>query len=267
MNNPLDSRINGDMPETVAPHQSNSQSENKFESQSDNQSDNKTESQSKEQYEKQFKNQGKNHSKYESAGKEPEPKNPNPFKNPAKEKYLSELKGRIVKLPHEEYEDAVNYFAEYIEDAGLETYEDICKELGTPKAAANELLVGMLNKKEVASKNPAIVIIAILAILSAPVSIPLAFAMILLFIAGAGLVGGLLLALIAGIAGAAVIGVKALIVGVTAIGGGLAGGAIYSIGAGLLILGVGLFVAVAIVKLIELVIYLVGRLYYRVSRR
>ena len=196
-----------------------------------------------------------------------EPKNANPFKNPAKEKYLSELKGRIVKLPHEEYEDAVSYFAEYIEDAGLETYNDICRELGTPKEASKELLVRMLNKKEITSKNPTIVIIAILAILSAPISIPIIPVLVALLITAAALIGALLLCLVAGIIAAAVMGVKSIIVGAAAIGGGVTGGAIFLFGTGFLILGAGLLVAVGIVKLIELVIYLVGRLYYRVSRR
>lgn len=196
-----------------------------------------------------------------------EPKSENPFKNPAKEKYLSELKGRIVKLPHEEYEDAVSYFAEYIEDAGLETYDDICRELGTPKEAAKELLVRMLNKKEVTSKNPGIVILAILAVLSAPISIPIFLLLIALLITAVAIVGALILALVAGIVGSAVIGAKAAFVGITTLGTGITASSVYVFGSGLLIMGLGILVSVAVVKLIQLVIYLVGKLYYSASRR
>lgn len=183
-----------------------------------------------------------------------------------KEQYLSELKSKISKLPHEEYEDAVNYFVEYIEDSGLESYEDICKELGTPKEAASELMVGLLNNKNARKRNPSIILIAILAILSAPVSVPIFILLVCILITIGMLIVSVFIMLVAGVVGGGALAIKTIIVSVGSIGITSSGG-ILLLGLALLSVGVIIPVVLLIVKCIEWLIQLIAKLYYRIMRR
>lgn len=183
-----------------------------------------------------------------------------------KEQYLSELKSKISKLPHEEYEDAVNYFVEYIEDSGLENYDDICKELGTPKEAANELMVGLLNDKNARKRNPSIILIAILAILSAPVSIPILILLIAILVSIGALIVGVFLTLVAGVVGGGALAIKTIIVGIGGIGITSSGGMIL-LGISLLAIGLIIPVVLLMIKLIQCLIQLIAKLYYRIMRR
>ena len=183
-----------------------------------------------------------------------------------KEQYLSELKSKISKLPHEEYEDAVNYFVEYIEDSGLESYEDICKELGTPKEAARGLMVGLLNDKNARKRNPSIILIAILAVLSAPVSIPVFIVLIAILISVGALIVSIFITLVAGVVGGGALAIKTIIVGIGSIGITSPGGMLL-LGLALLSVGIIIPVVLLIVKCIEWLVQLIAKLYYRIIRR
>lgn len=166
-----------------------------------------------------------------------------------KEEYLKELRRYLKRLPKEDYENAMEYFTEYFEEAGPEGEEDLIKELGTPKQAANDLLGSLLDKKAERIKEKGkkdsvrnIVLIGILLILAAPIGLPVAGAMLLVLLS-------LLLVLVSAAfgvfcmgGGAILIGVKCLIRGVISCGISLAGGSMVlgmgflGIGAGILLL-------------------------------
>ena len=183
-----------------------------------------------------------------------------------RDKYLSEFKSKISKLPHEEYEDAVNYFVEYIEDSGLENYEDICKELGTPREAASELMVGLLKDKNARKRNPSIVLIVILAILSAPVSIPIFIFLITILFAIGMLIVAIFIASIAGVVGGGALAIKTIIVSIGSIGIASSGGMILF---GISLIAIGLIIPniLLMVKLIQWLVQLIAKLYYRIMRR
>ena len=183
-----------------------------------------------------------------------------------RDKYLSEFKSKISKLPHEEYEDAVNYFVEYIEDSGLENYEDICKELGTPREAASELMVGLLKDKNARKRNPSIVLRAILASLSAPVSIPIFMLLIAILVSVGALIVAIFLASIAGVVGGGALAIKTIIVSIGSIGITSSGGMIL-FGTSLLAIGLIIPVVLLVIKLIQCLIQLIAKLYYRIMRR
>lgn len=183
-----------------------------------------------------------------------------------RDKYLSEFKSKISKLPHEEYEDAVNYFVEYIEDSGLESYEDICKELGTPREAASELMVGLLKDKNARKRNPSIVLIAILAILSAPVSIPIFIFLITILFAIVMLIVAIFIASIAGVVGGGALAIKTIIVSIGSIGIASSGGMIL-FGISLIAIGLIIPTILLMVKLIQWLVQLIAKLYYRIMRR
>ena len=64
-----------------------------------------------------------------------------------KEEYLAQLKKYLKRLPKEDYNNAMDYFTEYFEDAGPEGEAALIQELGTPKEAAYEILDNLITEK------------------------------------------------------------------------------------------------------------------------
>lgn len=96
-----------------------------------------------------------------------------------KEEYLKQLDRYLKKLPHKDYENAMDYFTEYFEDAGADNEMKIIEELGPPKAAAGELLGNLLEEKtnqfSREGRNaslPIILLTIVLALFAAPAGIP-----------------------------------------------------------------------------------------------
>ena len=93
--------------------------------------------------------------------------------------YLAKLDKYLRKLPKEDYQEAMDYFSEYFEEAGPENEAQVITELGTPKEAARDIISRLLDEKIIdQEKTPksrvSMVWLAILAILSAPVTLTLA---------------------------------------------------------------------------------------------
>lgn len=95
--------------------------------------------------------------------------------------YLAQLEKYLKKLPAKDYQEAMDYFTEYFDEVGLEGEAAAIAELGSPKEAAHEIIINLLDKKieedsqEASSvkNSKQIVQIAILSILAAPLAIPL----------------------------------------------------------------------------------------------
>ena len=49
-----------------------------------------------------------------------------------KNEYLDRLSKLLADISYEEHEEALSYYREYIEDAGIENEQRIIEELGTP---------------------------------------------------------------------------------------------------------------------------------------
>ena len=98
--------------------------------------------------------------------------------------YIAKLTKYLRKLPQQDYEEAIEYFMEYFEEAGPENEARVIAELGTPKEAAHEVISRLLNEKiiedESSLRNKTTILwIAILAVLASPVALPI----LLLFLA------------------------------------------------------------------------------------
>lgn len=91
--------------------------------------------------------------------------------------YLAQLDHYLKKLPAKDYQEAMDYFTEYFDEIGPEGEAVAMAELGSPKEAAHEIIINLLDKKieeDSSVKNSKqIVQIAILSILAAPLAIPL----------------------------------------------------------------------------------------------
>ena len=110
--------------------------------------------------------------------------------------YLTQLELYLKKLPEADRVEAMDYFRELFDDAGVEGEEELIASLGTPKEAAHEVLANLLDKKineaPAQKNNRQILHIALLALLAAPIGIPVGIAIILtiiaLFIASASVI-------------------------------------------------------------------------------
>lgn len=111
-----------------------------------------------------------------------------------RQEYMEQLKKYLKRLPKEDYENAIEYFSEYFDEAGPQKEQQVMKELGEPKEAARELLLNLLQESvendqdiveekaavqpEVASggkkRSPGkIILLAILVLCASPVSLAL----------------------------------------------------------------------------------------------
>lgn len=97
--------------------------------------------------------------------------------------YIAKLTKYLRKLPQKDYEEALEYFMEYFEEAGPENEAQVIAELGTPKEAAHEVISRLLDEKIIEEKiieeksslrnKTTILWIAILAVLASPVALPI----------------------------------------------------------------------------------------------
>lgn len=62
--------------------------------------------------------------------------------------YLAKLDRYLHRLPEKDYQEAMDYFTEYFDEAGPENEAQVMTELGTPKEAAQDLLEQLWDKEE-----------------------------------------------------------------------------------------------------------------------
>ena len=179
--------------------------------------------------------------------------------------YIAKLTKYLRKLPQKDYEEALEYFMEYFEEAGPENEARVIAELGTPKEAAHEVISRLLEEKIVEDKSSlrnktAILWIAILAVLASPVALPillffLAMIMTLLMIIFAVIVTALALTFALLISGVYTFFTSFSLLSVslasTLFGGGLG---LLMFGGALLLLMISFEICKLIVKLITLLI-------------
>lgn len=115
--------------------------------------------------------------------------------------YLAELQNQLRKLPQDDFQEAMDYFTEYFDEAGPENEAQVIADLGSPKEAASEILGRLLEDKiEIEDKKPKhyakIIWLTILSILAAPAALPLLFAIIALVLAILFAIGAIIFSLI-----------------------------------------------------------------------
>lgn len=167
-----------------------------------------------------------------------------------REEYLRELSKYLKKLPKKDYDDTMNYFEEYFDEVGVEGEQDLIRELGSPSAAASEILSKLLNentsKKESKdkffhfgeNKISRTFLIAILFVLAAPIGIPLTLAAIVItfsfFIVCISLIFTFFALVFVGV----LVTIKLFVVGLITIFSSSISGGMILLGSGLIILGI-----------------------------
>ncbi len=166
--------------------------------------------------------------------------------------FFKRLEQGLNKVSKEERDAALDYYNEYFDDAGVENEQKVMEELGSPAQIAARIKADAAVKRLEGETKPSMkkgisaVWLVILAILAAPIALPLA-------IGAAGLAIGLLAALI-GVVIALVVSVAAFFIsGAVVLVSGIAfiatsvPAAIFSIGVGLLVLGVSILLGILVV--------------------
>jgi uncharacterized membrane protein len=90
---------------------------------------------------------------------------------------MEELKRALRKLPHEEYEEAIGYYEEYLDDA--EDQEKAIKKLGSPKQVAAKIFADYASKPT----NKVSALTVFLIICSFPFLLPIGIALLALLFA------------------------------------------------------------------------------------
>lgn len=182
-----------------------------------------------------------------------------------KQTFLRRLEEGLRQLPPEEREDILAYHREYFQDAGPEQEAKVIQELGDPDLLARRLLSeygeqppasppppppSQLQPEAPKKKRPSGVLVAILAVLAAPIALPLAAALGAVAIALAVAALSVALALMAVIVGVLVTGFALVALGFSAL---LLypPAALVVLGAGLVCCGLGLFGVMPVILLIQ----------------
>lgn len=182
-----------------------------------------------------------------------------------KQTFLRRLEEGLRQLPPEEREDILAYHREYFQDAGPEQEAKVIQELGDPDLLARRLLSeygeqppasppppppSQFQPEAPKKKRPSGVLVAILAVLAAPIALPLAAALGAVAIALAVAALSVALALMAVIVGVLVTGFALVALGFSTL---LLypPAALVVLGAGLVCCGLGLFGVMPVVRLIQ----------------
>lgn len=59
-----------------------------------------------------------------------------------RKEYLERLEQLLIVLPYEEREEALQYYTDYFDDAGVENEEKVIRELGSPEEVAAKIRAG-----------------------------------------------------------------------------------------------------------------------------
>ena len=172
--------------------------------------------------------------------------------------FLNELEKRLLYIPAEDRQDALEYYDEYISDMGLSDEDDVIEKLGTPKDVAHDIIDNCTQKhiekakEEKTVKGKATVLwLSLLGILSLPLSLPLGIAVITIALA-------LVIVVFAMMFAASFTAVAFIIAGIASLGIGIFvpgfGQKLFTKGTVLALTGAGLLLGSLMVLLVKVII-------------
>lgn len=166
-----------------------------------------------------------------------------------KEKFISELRKKLKRLPKKEVDNIISYYIEYFDDAD-KSEEEVLKELDSPSTIASQILADYAVNETKENNNKGYInkiIFAILAICAAPIAFPLGIAAIALVFA-LGVVGVVFFVVCGLVTLALILSGIGLFIGGTAviITSPLTG--IFYIGVSLLVVGISMLLVIGIKK-------------------
>lgn len=173
--------------------------------------------------------------------------------------FMKILRSELRKLPEDERNAALEYYEEYFEEAGAENEQQVLENLGNPKKIAAQIkadyAMQQLDHEEVttAKKGWTAFKWSIIGICSAPISIPVAAALVCLAIAALVAFAGCAVGIIVGVIGAMAGSVAFLVLGVLAFSAAASTGVMF-LGAGLTGLGISVLLGWLVIWAIKAIV-------------
>lgn len=135
----------------------------------------------------------------------------------SREQFLEQLRNKLKGLPPEDMEDALEYYKEYLDEAGPENEAATIEAWGDPDRIATQILADYAAKrvdaKPSARKGLSTVWVVILAIFASPIAVPIAAVIVCVMLALIIAVGSVVLGFGAAAVGLFAGGVCSVIMG------------------------------------------------------
>ncbi|MEG1929876.1 MAG: DUF1700 domain-containing protein [Anaerovorax sp.] len=169
-----------------------------------------------------------------------------------KSEFMKALEAQLGQIPKEEAAAALAYYNEYFEDAGEENEEGVLKELGSPENIGAQLKAEIAMKQLVKEEAPTVrkgisaIWLIVLAIFAAPLALPLTVAVLLLALSFVIVVFALLFSLGAVVLAAFLGSIATIVGGLSTLFVSLPN-SVFAIGLGMILLGVTLLLAIAVI--------------------
>jgi uncharacterized membrane protein len=166
--------------------------------------------------------------------------------------FFNKLEQGLARVPKEERDAALDYYNEYFDDAGPENEQKVIEELGSPVQIAARIKADAAVKQLQSDTKPSMkkgisaVWLVILAILAAPIALPLAIGAAALAIGLLAALIGIVIAMIACVAAFFIGGIVVIAAGIAVMATSVPT-AIFSVGIGLLVLGVSILIGILVV--------------------
>lgn len=166
--------------------------------------------------------------------------------------FFSKLEQGLMKVSKEERDAALDYYNEYFDDAGPENEQKVIEELGSPAQIAARIKADSAVKQLDAGSKPSVkkgisaIWLVILAILAAPIALPLAVGAAGLCLGLLAVLVGIVVALVACVIAFFLSGIAVIVAGIAVVATSIPT-AVFTIGLGLLSLGGSILIGILVI--------------------
>lgn len=193
--------------------------------------------------------------------------------------FLKKLRGKLQRLPAHEIDAALAYYEEYFDEAGEENEQRVIQQLGSPSHVASQIMADYALKDLEATttsnsastkKNMSAIWLIILAIISAPLSLPLLVVAIALIFSFGAVIFSVIIAIFATVLGIFFGGIAALISGFFILTQDWPTALLF-IGVGFIVTGLGTLLFPIVARLIKTIVVVcveaLGKLFHKITKK
>lgn len=191
--------------------------------------------------------------------------------------FLKKLRGKLQRLPAHEIDAALAYYEEYFDEAGEENEQRVIQQLGSPSHVASQIMADYALKDLEATstststkKNMSAIWLIILAIISAPLSLPLLVVAIALIFSFGAVIFSIIIAIIATVLSIFFGGIVALISGFFILAQDWATALLF-MGVGFIVTGLGILLFPIVARLIKTIVVVcveaLGKLFHKITKK
>ncbi|KMY33023.1 hypothetical protein ACZ11_13200 [Lysinibacillus xylanilyticus] len=191
--------------------------------------------------------------------------------------FLKKLRGKLQRLPAHEIDAALAYYEEYFDEAGEENEQRVIQQLGSPSHVASQIMADYALKDLEATstststkKNMSAIWLIILAIISAPLSLPLLVVAIALIFSFGAVIFSVIIAIIATVLSIFFGGIVALISGFFILTQHWPTALLF-MGVGFIVTGLGIMLFPIVARLIKTIVVVcveaLGKLFHKITKK